>query len=174
MRFNTHDPSTTRFNHPPTLSTPNNASQPPCLVFQPLNTRFGYLRPTSHAFRPSLASQAPKCTYEQSYVLFFFCFFFWLRKRVYEQSYTRSLCFLFCISFFFTRDTCTSNRTRVSSVFFFPILFHLRCVYDYSYTRLLCFLYVLYSYSTLDACTSNRTRFLSYFYFYIIIYLQNA
>src|SRR5271155_4079387 len=83
-----------------------------------------------------------KCVYDCSYTRFLcffsFLFIFWLRKRVYEQSYTRFFFyfyflapapffgflfyafFFFFFFFFFSGfgNMCTSNRTRVSYVFF--------------------------------------------------------
>src|ERR1700678_2880297 len=49
--------------------------------------------------------------------------------RMYEQSYMPFLCFSFLsffIYFYSTQNTCTSNRTHISYVFFFLFL-----VYDY-------------------------------------------
>src|SRR5271155_2026801 len=69
-------------------------------------------------------------------------FIFWLRKRVYEQSYTRFVCFFFFFLYFGFGNACTSNRTRVSSFIF---IFWLRKrVYDCSYMLFLCFFFLFF------------------------------
>jgi hypothetical protein len=95
--------------HPSNLFRPaDTCYKPPDTCFKPPAACFGHLRPQPKCFdhlRPpathSLASQAPKHMYEQSYVHFFFCLFF-----------------------FGFGTACTSSHTCVSDVFIYFILFY--------------------------------------------------
>ena len=82
--------------------------KPPDMCFKPPAACFGHLRPQPTCFdhlRPpatrSLAPQALKHMYKQSYVYFFFHLFF-----------------------FGFGNTCTSSRTCISDVFIYSILFY--------------------------------------------------
>jgi hypothetical protein len=95
--------------HPSNLFRPaDTCYKPPDMCFKPLAACFSHLRPQPTRFdhlRPPatclLAPQAPKCMYEQSYVCFFFCLFF-----------------------FGFGNTCMSSCTCVSDVFIYFILFY--------------------------------------------------
>src|ERR1700678_2247813 len=108
--------------------TPRHTSRPPSNSFRP---------PTTPQPRIStlLAPQAPKRTYEQSYMRFFFCNFFFgfetrvraivhaflmflfiyylflPSKRVYEQSYMGFLCF-YSFIMYFTLEMCVYEQVQ--------------------------------------------------------------
>ena len=95
--------------HPSNLFRPADTHyEPPDMCFKPPAACFGHLQPQpthfNHLQPPatcSLAPQAPKHMYEQSYVHFFFCLF----------------------SFGFG-NACTSSHTCVSDVFIYFILLY--------------------------------------------------
>ena len=96
------DPPATRFHPPPTCFHPqtqvSTTYDPPAVHFDPdWHPRHMFRPPMTPqpAFQPRLAPQAPKRMYNCSYVCFSFCFFL-----------------------FGFKNTCTSNHTRVSCVYY--------------------------------------------------------
>src|SRR5271155_2003391 len=96
-------------------------------------------------------------------------FIFWLRKRVYEQSYTRFVCFFFFFLYFGFGNACTSNRTRVSSFIF---IFWLRKrMYDCSY---MLFLFFFFSFFFLASETCVRAIVHTFLVFFLFFFPRNT
>ena len=105
---------------------PSNPFQPADTHYKPPAACFGHLWPQPTCFNHlpspamcSLAIQAPKRMYKQSYVRFFFCLFLFGFGNACTSSHTCiSDVFIYFILFYSTWDTCMIACTCISHILF--------------------------------------------------------